>query len=259
MKKKSLVLILFTLLCATLIYAAGSAGAKGLEGCEEHLKYGIPSPKPTLLCRMGYALSHDSEKKVALWVAYLLTKEKLEGEHPRSDDFRADPDLPLGKRSELRDYRNSGYDRGHLAPAADMSWDARAMSESFLLSNMAPQVGPGFNRGIWAVLEEKVRDWTRQRGALYIFTGPIYGPEGHAHIGPNRVSVPNHFYKIAFDPVLVEVIAFIMPNERLQPKDLPKYITNVDTVEARTGLDFLSELEGSVEDLIEAMIQPGLW
>lgn len=259
MKKTFLVIILFILLCATPVYAAGPDGVEGLEGCEEHLKYGIPAPKPTLLCRMGYVLSHNSEKKVALWVTYLLTKEKLDGNHPRSDDFRPDPDLSPRDRSELKDYRNSGYDRGHLAPAADMSWDAQAMSESFFLSNMAPQVGPGFNRGIWAVLEERVRDWTRQRDALYIFTGPIFGPEGHAHIGPNGVSVPNHFYKIVFDPVLVEVIAFIMPNERLQTIDLPKYITNVDTVEAQTGLDFLSELEDSVEDLIETMIQPALW
>ncbi|NKE71331.1 DNA/RNA non-specific endonuclease [Candidatus Manganitrophus noduliformans] len=241
-----------------LLFWAAGALAEGLEGCDEHIKYGIPSAEPILLCRMGYALSHDPQKKAARWVAYHLTKEKLEGTQARSDDFRTDPDLPPGERSELKDYKNSGYDRGHLAPAADMKWDARAMSDSFLLSNMAPQVGAGFNRGIWAVLEERVRDWTMQRGAVFIFTGPIYA-ERHPHIGPNAVSVPTYFYKVVFDPAEGEAIAFILPNKKLKTGDLPNYITNVDTVEARTGLDFLSELEDSVEDLVEVQIQPSLW
>jgi len=236
-----------------------TASATGLLGCEEHVKYGVPSHSQVLLCRLGYALSHDGDKKVPIWVAYHLTKEHMAGTHPRSDDFRPDPDLEPGQRAELADYKNSGYDRGHMAPAADMKWDARAMTESFLLSNMTPQVGIGFNRGIWAVLEEKIRDWTIARGELYVVTGPIFAPSGDKRIGTNKVAVPTHFYQVVFDPVRVEAIAFILPNKKLKSDTLPTYITSVDEVEKETGLDFLSELEDSVENLIEAVVQSGMW
>jgi endonuclease G len=140
-----------------------------------------------------------------------------------------------------------------------MRWDARAMSESFLLSNMAPQIGIGFNRGIWAVLEEKIRDWTIARGELYVVTGPIFAPGADNRIGTNKVAVPTHFYQVVFDPVRVEAIAFILPNKKLRADTLPTFITSVDEVEKETGLDFLSELEDSVESLIEARVQAGMW
>jgi endonuclease G len=152
-----------------------------------------------------------------------LTKKKMEGTLPRSNDFRADPDLPPGERAELQDYRGSGYDRGHMAPAASMKWDARAMSESFLLSNMAPQVGPGFNRGIWATLEDKVRQWTQERGELYVVAGPI-----------------------------------ILPNKKLRSDSLPTFIVSVDEVEAKTALSFLSAIDDEVENLIERRVEP-MW
>ena len=232
---------------------------EALQGCEEHVTYGVPSHSGVLLCRVGYALSFNTDHKVADWVAYHLTREKMLGTVPRSDNFRPDPDLAPATRSELADYRGSGFDRGHLAPAAAMKWDARAMSDSFLLSNMAPQVGAGFNRGIWRVLEAKVRHWTTDRGELYVVTGPIYASDELMQIGPNQVSVPTHFYKVIFDPIRVEAIAFILPNERRPSTLLPTFIESIDRVEAQTGLDFLPELEDSVENLIEARVQSSTW
>ncbi len=252
--RRSIVFVSFLLILYT-----PTASATGLLGCEEHIKYGVPSTSPVLLCRLGYVLSHDGDKKVPVWVAYHLTKEHMAGTHTRSNDFRPDPDLEPGQRAEIEDYKNSGYDRGHMAPAGDMKWDARAMSESFLLSNMSPQVGIGFNRGIWAVLEEKIRDWTIARGELYVVTGPIFASSDDKRIGPNHVAVPTHFYQVIFDPVRVEAIAFILPNKKLKADTLPTYITSVDEVEKETGLDFISELEDSVENLIEAKVQPGMW
>ena len=242
-----------------LIFLAPPVYGNGLEGCEEHVKYGAPSLEPVLLCRTGYALSHDVDHKVPDWVAYHLTRKKMKGTFPRSNDFRPDPDLEPGQRAELKDYKRSGYDRGHMAPAGAMRWDAKAMSQSFLLSNMAPQVGPGFNRGIWRTLEGKVRKWTRERGELYIVTGPIYVSDALKTIGANKVSVPSHFYKVIFDPVRVEAIAFVLPNKKLKSKDLPTFIVSVDQVEALTDLDFLSEIEDSIEDLIESKKSECLW
>lgn len=251
---RRLVVVAAFLLVSTL------ASANPLEACREHVKYGAPSTQPVLLCRLAYVLSHNSNHKVPDWVAYHLTREHLlAGNVPRSDDFRPDVDLESGERSELKDYRGSGFDRGHMAPADVMKWSERAMSESFLLSNMAPQVGAGFNSGIWKSLEGKVQKWTLARGELYEVTGPIYDADNLHTIGANKVTVPTHFYKVLFDPVRVEAIAFILPNEKNPSSKLPTFIVSVDAVEARTSLNFLSELEDSVEQLIETRVQPGLW
>ncbi|MEO2054540.1 MAG: DNA/RNA non-specific endonuclease [Nitrospira sp.] len=229
----------------------------GLSDCE-HLKYGAPSNGPVLLCRLGYALSHDAVLKVPDWVIYHLTRRRVAGRFPRIDHFRPDPDLEKNNRAALNDYKKSGYDRGHMAPAGSMKWNARAMDESFLLSNIVPQVGVGFNRGIWKALEERVRKWTAERGELYIITGPIFeGPK--RTIGKNKVAVPSHFFKIIFDPIRVEVIAFVLRNKKLKTSDLPKFITTVDEVESLTGLDFLSEIEDSIETVLEGTKQPGFW
>ncbi len=246
-------LFILTLLLPTYVTAGP------LDACQEHIKYGAPSLSGDLLCRLGYALSHNPERKTADWVAYHLTKEKVNGTIPRSNDFRPDPDLEPGKRAELSDYKRSGYDRGHMAPAASMKWSERAMSESFLLSNMAPQVGSGFNQHIWKSLESKVRKWTEERGELYVVTGNIYATNHPKTIGSNHVAVPTHCYKVIFDPIRVEAIAFILPNQRLQTRDLPNYIVSVDAVEQQTGLDFLSKVNDPVEDLVESAIPSGIW
>ena len=105
----------------------------------------------------GYSLEHNEKTEQSFWVAYELTKEEVSGTVKRKDAFRSDPTISTGS-AVLSDYKGSGYDRGHLAPAADMKWSKKVMSESFYMSNMSPQ-DPSFNRGIWKKLEEKVRDW----------------------------------------------------------------------------------------------------
>lgn len=248
------------LLALTVFVFFSAAYGDPLEVCKEHVTYGAPSTKPALLCRLGYLLAHDAQHKLPNWVAYHVTREHIQmGNVPRSDDFRPDPDLDAGSRSELKDYKRSGFDRGHMAPAAAFKWSERTMSESFLLSNMAPQVGIGFNRHIWARLEANVRTWAVARGELYVITGPIYDPAALKQIGTNKVSVPSHFYKVIFDPIRVEAIAFILPNKKLQTSQLPTFIVNVDHVEAKSGLDFLAGLEDSVEALVEAKTQPAMW
>lgn len=236
-----------------------AALAGPLDNCAEYTRYGIPGDKGDLLCRTGYALAHNPQRKTPDWVAEHLTREKAIKSLPRSDDFRPDPDLEPGARAELKDYKGSGYARGHMAPAADMRWSKDAMSESFLLSNMAPQIGPGMNSGIWSRLEDRVREWAIKRGALYIYTGPIYAQEDPKTIGPGKVAVPTHLYKIVFDPVRVEAIAFIMENKSLKTADMPKYIETIDEIEEKTGLDFLSTLSDDVQKLVEAKKAVGLW
>lgn len=254
MKSSRFAVVILSLLFHAVVFAGP------LDSCQEYVKYGTPGDKGVLLCRTGYALAHNPVRKTPDWVAEHLTREKASASLPRSNDFRPDPDLEPGQRAELSDYKGSGYDRGHMAPAGDMRWNQDAMSESFLLSNMAPQIGPGMNRGIWKELEGDARDWAIKRGEVYIFTGPIYaGASPGKTIGSNDVAVPTHFYKIIFDPVRVEAIAFIMPNRSLKTKDLPTYIVSVDQVESETGLDFLSNISEQTQGLVESGKAGKVW
>ncbi len=226
------------------------------DNSNEHILYGYPSTDCTILSREGYTVCHDNAKKVADWVSYHLTDEYLIKNADRSNDFRPDTDLPVGGRSELKDYRGSGYDRGHLAPARDMARSEKTMSESFLLSNMAPQVGVGFNRGIWRVLEGKVREWTEEKKNLYIITGPICY-DADKTVGSNKVAVPTYFYKIAIHccdngNLPIDTIAFKMPNQNLNGRYLFEFITTIDEIESLTGLDFMHELDDETENILEA-------
>ncbi|HBG07258.1 MAG: endonuclease [Geobacteraceae bacterium GWC2_58_44] len=242
------------ILCTTVhIVFAGP-----IEDCKEFAAYGVPSLSGDLLCRKGYLLSHDPDKKTPVWVAEHLTWGKAKGTVKRSNDFQADGDLEQGKRAELSDYKGSGYDRGHMAPAADMSWDGQAMSESFYLSNMVPQAGVGMNRGIWMELEKKVRRWALERGELYVYSGPIYEREPKT-IGRNRVAVPRFLFKVVLDPQKQEAIAVIMPNRQLKTEDMPNFLVSVREVEKQTGLQFFSNLPEAAQDKIETVKAPKLW
>lgn len=163
--KNYIILIIPCFLCLTV----GILFAGPLEDCAEYTKLGVPGQGGNLLCRKGHLLSHSQENKTPFWVIEHLTAEKANSDvSDRVNKFKADPALAKGKRAELSDYKNSGYDKGHMAPAADMKWDLDAMLECFYLSNMVPQVGKGMNRGIWARLENKVskRVGNQQKGHL---------------------------------------------------------------------------------------------
>jgi hypothetical protein len=156
-----------------------------------------------------YTLSYSKRDEQAEWVSYLLTRSMLTGQSERGNNFRPDPSVPSGS-AQLVDYKNSGYDRGHLCPAGDMTFNAEAMSETFFLSNMSPQV-PAFNRGIWKNLETLVREWAEEDDSIFIVTGGILR-ESKGTIGPDRVTVPSRFYKVIYDLTgEKKMIAFILP------------------------------------------------
>src|SRR5574344_20414 len=128
-------------------------------------------PDDQIVKHSAYTLSYSEPHEQAEWVAYVLTKSHIQKNVDRTDKFMSDYSVTTGSASD-NDYKKSGYDRGHLAPAADMAWDAQAMKESFYYSNMSPQL-PGFNRGVWKRLEELVRDWAYQYDTLFVTTGPV--------------------------------------------------------------------------------------
>ena len=186
-----------------------------------------------------YTLSYSKKDEQAEWVAYLLTHSMLTHKSERGNNFRPDPAVPSGS-AQLADYNKSGYDRGHLCPAGDMTFNAEAMSETFYLSNMSPQI-PAFNRGIWKSLETLVRDWAAKEDSIYIVTGGILS-DSKGSIGKDRVTVPKSYYKVIYDLTgEKKMIAFILPNAK-STKPLSAYVITVDFVESQTGLDFLSNV-----------------
>jgi endonuclease G len=166
----------------------------------------------TILSYSGFDLAYNEQHEQAAWVAYVLTREEIEsGNIERTNNFRPDKNLVTGSAS-LADYRGSGFDRGHLAPAGDMQWAPEAMSESFLMSNMSPQ-DPAFNRGVWKRLESEVRNWALEKDSIYVITGPVLASID-SFIGENQVGIPQHYYKVLLDlsPPDHSLIAFLLPN-----------------------------------------------
>jgi len=213
-----------------------------------------PSPPNAELCRKGYILSFNRETGIADWVMERLTAPLLGGDADRKNSrYKADPEIE--KSPSLADYRDSGYDRGHLAPAADMKWSQQAMDESFYLSNIAPQIGPGFNRGIWAILEADIRTWARNKGDLIVITGPVYY-DYQPVIG--KIVVPDAFYKIIYAPNQGQALAFLLPNRALNPSALDPYQVTIDALEAITGYDFFASLPQATETPLE-LSAPPVW
>ena len=156
------------------------------------------------------------------------------------------------------DYLKSGYDKGHLAPAADMGWSALTMKESFYFSNMSPQL-PGFNRGVWKRLEELMRSWAIDNKAIYIVTGPLLS-KGLPAIGSNGVSIPNYYYKVILDYTQPEIhaIGFILPNAS-SSASLSTFAISVDEVERQTGIDFFPALPDDQETKLEKEVCQSCW
>lgn len=202
-----------------------------------------------------YCLSYDENNEQAEWVYYVLTSGMLSGSTSRTDNFREDPKVSTGSAS-LADYKDSGYDHGHLVPACDMTFSQTAMSESFFMSNMSPQ-NPSFNRGIWKKLEGQVRDWAATEGEIHVVTGPI-NASLFGTIGSNQVTVPGHYYKVIYDPQKQTMIALVLPNEK-GSAPLQSYTVTVDVVEFATGIDFFPQLDDNIEESLESKVNTSAW
>ncbi|KAF9517237.1 hypothetical protein BS47DRAFT_1326577 [Hydnum rufescens UP504] len=236
------------------------------------LKYSSPGPIFDVLRRKAYVAAYDRKLRHPAWTAEHLTASSL----PRGSDgpdgkphadrgksvFVEDEIIPVAFRARLTDYFRSGYDRGHMVPAADAKASQDAMDETFLLSNIAPQVGSGFNRHYWAYLEHWCRTLTSQYSDVFVFTIPLYLPQQSADgkwrvtyevIGsPPNISVPTHFAKVVLtskpaSPSTPNIMdhslgAFVLPNA-LIPDEAPleTFIMPVEAVERASGLTLFSQ------------------
>lgn len=228
---------------------------------QENAVFGIPSETDFVIDRKGFSLGYSKQFGQPLWVVYKLTKENVETKNAvRNNKFKADPLLkdfsPLPD-----DYRETGYDRGHLAPAADMAYTVITMDNSFFMSNISPQT-PKFNRGIWSRLEKQVRDFALTENEIYVITGPVFkNDDTHLiSIGKNNpIIVPYAYYKVIYDLTPPQkMIAFIIPNTGSK-KSLAQFAVTVSTVEQMTGLEFFPNLSEEKKKSLEATISITDW
>ncbi len=222
----------------------------------------IPAPLKNvpeqILKRTGYTASYNKSTLIPNWVAWHLTAEHTEGVNKRPRKaFHEDEDVPEPRAVDW-DYYNSGYDRGHLCPAADNKWSETAMYESFLFTNICPQ-NHNLNIGDWNEMENACRRWAKKYGDIYIVSGPVLYKGKHKTIGKNKVVVPEAFFKVVLclqgKP---KAIGFIYKNA---PGNRPKgdYVNTVDEVERITGMDFFPSLSDDVENKVEAECNPEDW
>jgi len=204
----------------------------------------------------GFVLEFDTASRNARWVCYLLCEANRGDGVERASNFRMD--RRLGDYSP-RDaaYRNSGYDRGHLAPAADMSYSTEAMYDSFFLSNASPQV-PGFNRGIWKRLEEQVRSFAIEKDSIWIVTGPILH-DNLPLMGDSPIRIPELFYKAIYKPASEpQGIAFVMRNVSATG-DLQAYAITIDSLERLSGINFFPYLNEAERRKVQSSINLAFW
>lgn len=215
----------------------------------------IPKGPGRLLHKLRFSLAWDSEKNQSLWVAYRLAKSNLKSRYIHHR-IPFEKDVQLGDKSpDGSDYARSGYNRGHLVPAADMSWDSIAYLETFLMSNITPQIR-GFNTGIWKEVEKLTRDWVYDHDSLLIISGPVFNPSVQNKIGSKMIHVPDYFFRIICKEGNEQgsCISFMIPNE-ISYKPLRKYLATIDDIERASGLDFFYYMwEDSYEVLTESKI-----
>ena len=226
----------------------GNSHTSTLDHIEKAEMARTPAGTPEqLLLRTGYTASYNRQWKLPNWVCYELVRSELRGPASRSNRFVSDPDVE-GTPADTRDYTRSGYDRGHMAPAADMKWSEQAMEESFLL-----------NRGRWKELEELVREWAQRDSTLLIACGPIVSQTPKT-IGRHRIAVPSRYFKVVAAPYASRPrgIAFLFDNSDEQPS-LRALALPIDSVEKLTGIDFFYNLPDSIETPMESNLWIETW
>ncbi len=204
-----------------------------------------------------FVLSYSEPHEQAEWVAYQLKKEHLTYDDRERPYFIEDPKVK-SKSADWKNYRGSGYDRGHLCPAGDRRFSEYAYNETFYTSNISPQ-DREFNAGVWNRLEQQVRFWCKKYGDLIVVTGGVL-EDGLEEIGTEDVDVPDHFYKIILrnNDDSSSALAFLIPNEP-SGQSIQHFLVSIDQVENITGIDFFEKQSKDWQEKVEGQIQKSGW
>lgn len=205
----------------------------------------------------AFVLSYAEDFEQAEWVAYELLDSQLQGTHFKRPFFIQDPKVKTGS-ADWRNYKKSGYDKGHLCPAGDRTFSKLAFEETFLTSNISPQLHD-FNSGVWNRLEQKVRYWAQKYHKVQVISGGILD-KNLKSIGSERVAVPAYFYKILGAEIdgNYQLIAFLVPHESSE-KPLYEFVVSVDEIEKRTKIDFFPAIEDQLENRLEKAVDYKGW
>lgn len=211
------------------------------------------------LDNIGFTVGYCEDLKNPVWVVYPLgTKSTDSGKRPQR--------FAIDKRTKARvahgDYSNSGYDRGHMAPnhAIATRYGREAQLQTFLMSNICPQK-PKLNQKTWRVLEQKISDdYAERLEAVWIVTGPIFGKK-IKRLKKSRVAIPEAFFKVVIDEKRDKVRsrAYIVPQNIKGNEKADQFLTSIDEVEQRTGLDLMWELADDIEAPLERIRTAQAW
>ncbi len=220
-------------------------------------RFGLPAcagPDQELAERCGFTLCFSSTRKAALWTIHELTPEAATARTTRRQRFRHDGRLSSASAYDA-DFRNSGYSRGHLVPAADFSGDPAALEDTFLLSNAVPQ-DASLNQGKWRALENAVRRIAASADRVVVVTGPVFC-DGTT-IGAHQIAVPCHLFKavLVVRGVEMEAYAVLLPNAQNPAQPLSDFAVSIREIEARTGFDLFPQVPQPVQDTIESTANP---
>ncbi|KAJ8006078.1 hypothetical protein DPEC_G00124530 [Dallia pectoralis] len=226
------------------------------------VKYGFPS-LANIMSRESYVTSYDPRTRTAAWVLEQLSPNGLTGPSDRKySDFKEDDTVHVYHRATIADYRGSGFDRGHLAAAANHKWSQKAMDDTFYLSNVSPQ-NPNLNQNAWNNLEKYCRSLCKHYMNVYVCTGPLYLPR-HEHdgkmyvkyqvIGKTHVAVPTHFFKVVILEKQrgdVELRSYVMPNTPVDDKTpLERFLVPIESIERASGLLFVPNIMKRTNSLL---------
>jgi len=208
------------------------------QACQVHAPYGFPQTVGIIpICRQAYLVGYDAAAKLPRYVSYELTPPNALGCVARTNAFATDQSVPGGATPD--DYAGTGYDKGHMSPDGDLSWDTQVEYESFLMTNMSPQAG-SLNRGIWKLLETSVRGWAVQRNQSYtVYVGGVYDAND-PKIGKGVV-VPHGFYKIVINNQTREIAGWAFPHTKPYPNlgnDLTKFRLSIAQIEQVAGVKY---------------------
>ncbi len=206
----------------------------------------------------GFTVSYNTSTLIPNWVAYELTAEEVNGQFPRKGQFGQDFSFK-GRQAIREDYSNSGWDKGHMCPAADLKWSETTMYESFYLTNICPQ-DHELNSTDWLTLEKLVRQWANKYGKIYVICGPIITDNKYGTIGGNKVVVPDAFFKavLTVENNVFNTIAFVMQNNSTHHK-IQDYAISVNDLEKIIGIDLFCSIDDRYEEMVESDIYFRHW
>ena len=252
------------ILLAVLALIPAVMSAQGYRGkAEPELNKGLMElpairSNDVVLVYNGFVVNYNTSRLIPNWVAYELTADEVVGEVPRAKGFSMDLDYK-DHQAMREDYSNTGWDKGHMAPAGDMKWSQTAMFESFFLTNICPQ-NHDLNSKDWHTLEKLVRDWALKYGGVWVVCGPYVYANTYGTIGERKVVVPDGFYKAVLrkEGRDYKSIAFVFENNsNRQP--VQNAVISVNDVEALIGYDLFTNLNDKVEERVEAEANWNEW